>query len=260
MSTHNLPALGEAQIAQFIDQGFVRIDDAFPGALAAEMRAILWRDAGCDPSDPTTWTRPVIRLGYYDQASFRAAVNTPALHAAFDGLVGTGRWFPRGDLGSVVLRFPSAQDPGDTGWHVDASYPPPENEPDGAWRVNLTSRGRALLMLFLLSDVGAEDAPTRLRVGSHRAVARLLAPAGDAGLPFQNLDHIAGEASVALATGAAGTVYLCHPFLIHAGQQHRGAQPRFLAQPPLHPRVPIQLDRPDGVYSPVEIVIRNALR
>lgn len=37
----------------------------------------------------------------------------------------------------------------------------------------------------------------------------------------------------ALATGAAGTVYLCHPFLVHAAQPHRGKEVRFLAQPPL---------------------------
>ena len=35
------------------------------------------------------------------------------------------------------------------------------------WWANITSRGRALLMLFLFSDVGESDAPTRIRVGSH---------------------------------------------------------------------------------------------
>jgi len=64
----------------------------------------------------------------------------------------------------------------------------------------------------------------------------------------------------ALATGEAGTVYLCHPFLVHAAQMHRGSTPRFLAQPPLHPADPVRLDRSDGNYSPVEIAIRQALR
>jgi len=35
-----------------------------------------------------------------------------------------------------------------------------------------------------------------------------------------------------LATGEAGTVYLCHPFLVHAAQQHRGSTPRFQWRPP----------------------------
>lgn len=61
------------------------------------------------------------------------------------------------------------------------------------------------------------------------------------------------------AVGSAGTVYLCHPFLVHAGQPHRGTEPRFMAQPPLLPSTPLQLDRPDGAYSPVENAIRQAL-
>jgi hypothetical protein len=47
-------ALSEAQIRQFIEDGFVRLDRAFPRALAARGRAILWRDLPCDPDDPTT--------------------------------------------------------------------------------------------------------------------------------------------------------------------------------------------------------------
>ena len=60
-------------------------------------------------------------------------------------------------------------------------------------------------------------------------------------------------------TGAAGTVYLCHPFLVHAGQLHRGATPRFLAQPPLIPKVRFELTRTDGSYSLVEQAIRVGL-
>ena len=128
-----------------------------------------------------------------------------------------------------------------------------------AWRVNVTSRGRALLLLFLFSDVGEEDAPTRIRIGSHFPMARCLAPAGEAGRAGLVLDEMGADCPVALATGAAGTVYLCHPFLVHAAQRHRGMQPRFMAQPPLHLAEPYKLERPDGAYSPVETAIRIAL-
>jgi hypothetical protein len=129
-----------------------------------------------------------------------------------------------------------------------------------AWRVNVTSRGRALLMLFLFSDVGENDAPTRIRVGSHLDVARFLEPAGEAGMSRMNLDEMSADRPSAAATGEAGTVYLCHPFLVHAAQRHRGSRPRFMAQPPLHLREPYRLHREDGAYSPVEISIRQALR
>src|SRR5712691_7519001 len=89
-------ALSDAQVTQFIQDGFVRLDRAFPRQLADEGRALLWRDTGCDPADRKTWTKPVVRLGYYDQEPFRTAANT--LHAAFDQLVGSGRWRPRPNL------------------------------------------------------------------------------------------------------------------------------------------------------------------
>jgi len=53
--------LRDAQIQQFICDGFVRIEEAFPRELADQGRSILWRDTGCDAEDPTTWTKPVIR-------------------------------------------------------------------------------------------------------------------------------------------------------------------------------------------------------
>lgn len=255
-------ALSDAQIDDFITEGFVRIDGAFSEDIAAEARAMLWRATGCDPEDPASWTRPVIRLGQFDQPPFVAAANTPVLHRAFDQLVGAGRWVPRYTLGTFPVRFPSPEDPGDAGWHVDMSFG--ESDPDFLnWRANVQSTGRALLMLFLFSEVGEADAPTRIRAGSHRDIARQLAPAGEAGLTLRELaangfEETAGRPQV-LATGAPGTVYLCHPFLVHAAQPHRGTRPKFMAQPPLLPATPLQLERDDGDYSPVEQAIRQAL-
>lgn len=247
---------------RFIRDGFVRLDAAFPRALADEGRAILWRDTGSDPDDPTTWTQPVVRLGHYAQPPFRQAANTPALHAAFDQLTGPGRWQLPGSLGTFPVRFPSPDDPGDAGWHIDVSFG--LETPDFMeWRANIVSKGRALLMLFLFSDVGDDDAPTLIRAGSHFDIARQLAPHGEAGMTLGELaaDGFASSAdrSVVAATGAAGTVYLCHPFLVHSAQPHRGTEPRFLAQPPLLPTEPLSLNREDGGYSPVEQAILLAL-
>lgn len=256
-------ALSDTQVQQFIHDGFVRIDGAFPRQVADDARTILWRDTGCDPLDPGTWTRPVIRLGMYGQKPFVAAANTPVLHAAFDQLVGAGRWLPRTSLGTFPVRFPSPLDPGDTGWHIDLSLD--HEKPDFMdWRANITSRGRALLMLLLFSDVEEADAPTRIRVGSHLDAARMLAPAGEAGLTAREMSRNGFDASIGrpevLATGEAGTAYLCHPFLVHAAQVHRGTRPRFLAQPPLLPRDgALDLTRNPADHAPVEVAIRLAL-
>jgi hypothetical protein len=256
-------SLSQSELDQFVRDGFVRIDDAFPRDLADSARAILWRDTGCDPDNPATWTKPVIRLGLYDQEPFARAANTPVLHRAFDQLVGKRRWHPRMNLGTFPVRFPSPDDPGDAGWHIDVSFGT-ENPDFLSWRANITSKARALLMLFLFSDVGDADAPTRIRAGSHLDIARMLAPAGEEGLSLRELAANGfaetAERPEVLATGEAGTVYLCHPFLVHAAQPHRGTRPRFMAQPPLPPAEPFVLNRVDGAYSPVERAIRTALR
>lgn len=252
------------QIARFLADGFLRVDDAFPRATADEVRTMLWRDlSGHDRANPQTWRQPVVRLGTYSHGTFLKAASTATLHAAYDLLVGPDRWLPVLAMGTFPVRFPAAEPPADDGWHVDASFG--HDEPDFLdWRANVTSRGRALLMLFLFSDVGDDDAPTRIRAGSHRDVARVLAPAGERGLTLREL--IASRGFVAterrpevLATGPAGTVYLCHPFLVHAAQRHRGTEPKFMAQPPLLPRADIPFRIPGDDLSPVEQAIRDAL-
>ena len=259
--------LSDAQREQFVHDGFVKLENAFPSEIAAEARAILWNATGCDPKDRTTWIHPIIRLGDFAQEPFRQAANTPVLHSAFDELVGAGRWIPRQSLGGFPIRFPLPDDPGDTGWHVDASFPPAEPAGRPAsyfdWRVNLQSKGRALLMLFLFSDVSVRDAPTRIRLGSHLRVPPILAPAGEHGLSMTELSLAATHATEGMpeiaATGSAGTVFLCHPFLVHAAQPHRGTTPRLLAQPPLLPREPFKLTGNKGEYSLVELAIRLGL-
>lgn len=250
--------LGPDQIDQFIHQGYVALEGAFDPADAAECRALLWQAMGLREDDPAGWTRPVLRLGFHTDPPFVRAANTPRLHAAYDRLVGEGRWLAPQGLGTFPVRFPVAGDPGDLGWHVDVSFGT-ENPDFLQWRVNVKSRGRVLLMLFLLSDTGPQDGPTRLRVGSHRHIARQLLPRGEEGMTLGELaaDGFAATASCAevQATGPAGTVFLCHPFLVHAAQPVRGPRPRFLAQPALLPRFGFDPALPP---APVQIAIRQA--
>jgi phytanoyl-CoA dioxygenase PhyH len=253
--------LTDDQVTRFIEDGFVKVEQAFPEELAAECRAILWRATGCDPDAPATWTKPVIRINSHAEEPFRAAANSPRLTAAFDQLVGPGRWAPRGELGTFPIRFPGAAPPGDDGWHLDASFQGDADPGDYfRYRVNVVSKGRALLMFFLFSEIGENDAPTRIRLGSHLDVAPLLAPHGENGLTMMEISTHATPVTehlpITFATGRPGDVYLCHPFLVHAAQPHHGTRPRFIAQPPLDPAEPYDVDR--GT-SPVEQAIRRGL-
>lgn len=83
----------------------------------------------------------------------------------------------------------------------------------GYW-LNLRSRGRALLMLFMFSDIGPDDAPTRVKVGSHLDVPLFLVAAGDRGMSFP---------AACAAMDAAGKL----------DSPDRKREPRFMAQPPL---------------------------
>ena len=102
-----------------------------------------------------------------------------------------------------------------------------------------------------------QPALTRVRPGSHRDAARVLAPAGDEGMPFPQAAQLAAQASAArptaLAVGRAGDVFLCHPFLVHAASwPHTGRHPRIMAQPgvALHDAFPLV-----PPLSPVELAM-----
>lgn len=167
--------LTSGPVDTFVERGFVRLQAAFPRSLASACRSLLWDQlAPMAPDDSATWDRPVVRLASQDARPFRQAVASPRWLDAIAQLAGPTALAHPHLAGSVVVRFPREGDPGDDRWHIDTSY---RRDGSDDWWVNHRSRGRALLMLVLLSDVGEADAPTRLRAGSHHdrcPVARVL--------------------------------------------------------------------------------------
>lgn len=254
--------LSKKEIEHFVHSGFIRIDNAFSQQIADAVLDVLWNDLPCDRSNPSTWAEPVIRLGMYTQQPFIDSLNNKKLHLIFNQLIGENKWIPCRSVGTFPVRFPSVQQPNDTGRHVDASFS--GNDPNNylQWRVNIKSKGRALLILVLYSDVSENDAPTVIYEGSHIDIAKLLSKEGDSGLSFMELagklDDLPKRKKV-YATGKAGTVYLCHPFIVHSAQPHRGTIPKFMAQPPLLLRGELTVSDSDAGYSPVEQAIRLAL-
>ena len=225
------------EIDRFLADGYVAVRGAVPPDVTRACQDIIWADLvprGVLRDDPATWTEPVIRINTPGGAPFAAAGTTRLVNEACDQLLGAGRWirYP-GVGGTIPVRFPSADDPGDAGWHIEGSY-----TSHGGQRVSLRSRGRGLLALYLFTDVGPDDAPTRLRPGSHLDVPPILAPGGDDGMPWLQAAQQAAQASAhrgtAWATGRAGDVFLCHPFLVHAASwPHRGRSAKMMAQPPV---------------------------
>ncbi|MBO0773845.1 MAG: phytanoyl-CoA dioxygenase family protein [Actinobacteria bacterium] len=256
--------LTDAEIAAFVRDGYLPLRGAVAGDVVAECRSVLWSqlaERGVLRDDPATWQAPVVRLDCPEGGPFAAAGTSPRLLAAFDDLIGPGRWWRREGVGGTIpVRFPSEADPGDAGWHIEGSYPA-----GGRSFVNVRSRARGLLAIYLLTDVDAVSAPTRVRPGSHLDVPPLLAEAGEHGMDWMKASLLAAEASAhrptELATGQAGDVFLCHPFLVHAASwPHRGREPRMIAQPgvALLEEYPLQPAH-GGTVPPVEQAILQGL-
>ena len=248
--------LSQAEIDSFVADGFIAVRGAVPPGVLRACQDEIWSalgDLSVLRDDPSTWRDPVVRIPCPESEAFAAAGTQPVLWEAFDQLIGEGRWWRRRGVGGTIpVRFPSQADPGDAGWHIEGSF-----DKGGASWVNYRSRKRGLLALYLFSDVDAGSAPTRVRPGSHRDAARVLLPAGAAGMPFTQAAPMAAEASAArptaLVTGQAGDVFLCHPFLVHAAPwPHTGSCPRLIAQPgvALHDEFPLV-----PPLSPVELAM-----
>ncbi|HEX3960024.1 MAG TPA: phytanoyl-CoA dioxygenase, partial [Trebonia sp.] len=118
--------LSEAEIGLFVADGFIPVRGAVPAEVVRACQEEIWSALGQQGilrGDPGTWHAPVVRVGCPESAAFAAAGTQPSLWEAFDQLIGEGRWWRRrGVGGSIPVRFPSQADPGDAGWHIEASY------------------------------------------------------------------------------------------------------------------------------------------
>lgn len=250
--------LSATDIAQFEAEGCVRLAGALSRDVARRCVDLASEDMGLSDAGP--WPEPVVRGLVLGEAITEAA-NSPRLNAAVGQLLEGEAWHRRPNLGLLVVRTPFAGDPGDTGWHIDSSFQGLDTTNLHDWWVNYRSQDRGLLLLCLLSEVGVADAPTRVLRGSHRKMPPLLKAFGEGGvggsrIPIPPTD----DEDVALATGEAGDVYLCHPFLVHAASwPHRGTAPRYIAQPPISIDGPLRLDPTGGPLSVVARTVRDAL-
>jgi hypothetical protein len=135
----------DLDIEGFVRDGYVAVRGAVDAATAAACREMIWavlRERGVREDDPVTWP-PLVHIDSLG-GRFDAAATSPALTAAYDELIGLGRWAPQVYAGgAIVVRFPS-EDRANAGYHIEGSY----DGPGGYW-VNVRSRARGLLALGL---------------------------------------------------------------------------------------------------------------
>ena len=176
---------------------------------------------------------------------------TPAIRTAFDALAGANQWHLAANWG-FPTRLPGTCD---TLWHIDGDW----------FTHHVTSGEQVLTPIFLWDDVDVDDGPTLLGVGSHLRVARLLADQEPDGVPGEDIgrfvhDNVRCE-DVAPATGAAGDVFICHPFLAHTINPAGPKGPRYISNVAVHGTAPLKhKTTPSNNLTPVEIAIEHALR
>ena len=201
-------------IESFITDGYVTV----PGAVDEDVAGRI-REAAANLV-PVSGTSPwqLGRSSVYDMPVLIQAI-TKSVRQAFDALAGAGKWHVTANWG-FPTRFPG---PADALWHID-----------GDWFTHHVNSGEQILTpIFLWDDVGPDDSPTLLCRGSHRRVAQVLAEHEPAGIPGDEVAALVHETIEATgivgATGSAGDVIVCHPFLAHSINPDGPRRARFIS-------------------------------
>jgi hypothetical protein len=258
MKTSGYSFLTDAQVEQFLTQGFVVVKKAFSREQAAHWSRDVWTRLGYDPDDKSTWVQHRIHMPTLNAMAVQEFA--PQAFGAICELCGgeerltSARW---GDgfivnLGDTSHETswepPSASVPG---WHKDGDF----------FRHFLDSPEQGLLTIVLWSDVLPTGGATFIAADSVPVIAKFLAahPEGVRPDAFGFPERIAECSEFLEATGEAGDVYLIHPYLLHASSKNALRLPRLITNPPVHLKEPMCFNRPDGNYSLVEAAVLRGL-
>ncbi len=261
MTQTKFPPLSEEQITHFLTHGHIVIHDCFSREFAEDWTASAFRRLGYNPQDPRTWQQEIVHMPAAQRVPM-PEIAPKAWQAACDLLGGEERVSPCswGDSMIVNLRkgadqpwqAPSAAV---SGWHKDGDF----------FRHFLDSPEQGLLTIVIWSDIAPQSGGTFAAGDSVGPVARLLAAHPEGVLPqgapeasFGSLIHQCRE--FVELTGQIGDVVLIHPFLLHASSQNHSGKARFITNPPVSLKEPMQFNRDNPAdFSPVERAILQGL-
>lgn len=261
MTQHAFSPLSEAQIEQFLQRGHLVIHDCFSREFAESWTANAFRRLEYSPDDPSTWMREIVHM----PASHRipmSEIAPKAYQAACELLGGEERLAPCTWGDGMIVNFRKGADqpwqpPSSQvgGWHKDGDF----------FRHFLDSPEQGLLTIVIWSDIAPQGGGTFAACDSVAPVARLLAahpegvlPGGAPEASFGSLIHQCRE--FIELTGRIGDVVLIHPFILHASSQNHSGKPRFITNPPISLKEPMQFNRRNPAdYSPVERAILRGL-
>ncbi len=251
--------LNDEQREQFLTRGHIVLHDCFSPDFARDWTDLAFVRLGYDPDDKATWTQPRVHMGSENTVEVRDFA--PDAWAAMCDLCGGEervsqpyKWSDGficnfGIGADKPWQAPSAQVPG---WHKDGDF----------FRHFLDSPEQGLLTLVVWSDVIHQGGATFVACDSVPVVARFLAqhPEGLGPHQFDFRDLIGQCHDFIEVTGKPGDVVLLHPYVLHAASQNVRGVARFITNPPIHLKQPMNFNRdnPDD-FSPIEQSVLRGL-
>ncbi len=246
-----------AQREQFVTQGYIVLRGAF-----SREDSLAWVHAECahagfDLDDPATWTKPYTRIPTERREPLETYAPA-AWEAACELMGGAERVAGKAGINLFALNLTEGADrpfdepsPVSPGWHKDGWH----------FRHFLDSYDQGLLGIPLMTDVLPHGGATFIAAGSVGPVARYLAQRPEGVLPedFPVQELLSDGCEFLEATGEAGDFYLLHPYLLHAVSQNVLRRPRAICNVLFELKEPMQFDREEGGYSPVEAAILHGL-
>ncbi len=253
---NNYRVLTEEHVRSFLDNGYLVVKDCLDLNIANRWISEGFQRLGYDPDQPSTWEKDIIWMDHKNQMEVRELA-PKAWDAILDVIGGEDRLETQvyglgpGHFTSInsfiwsdafIANFHRGADkpwqppsPQVTGWHKDGSY----------FKHFLDSREQALLTIVLWSDMLHQGGGTFVSPDSVRVIARHLIDHPEGVKPddfdFQGL--IKQCTRFEEITGQAGDFVILHPFILHASSQNVIRRPRFMTNPPIVLREPMNLNR-----------------
>ncbi|GIK67231.1 MAG: hypothetical protein BroJett018_50250 [Chloroflexota bacterium] len=251
--------LSPEEVQHFLDYGFVHLTNCFDTDFAAQSTSAAFERLGYREDDPATWEQPIIHMpnkGFVDVKEF-----APKAYGAICDLLGGEdrvetpvRW---GD--GYIVNFKLGADrewvapsPESGGWHKDGDF---------FWHF-LDSPEQGLLLIVVWRDIEPRGGGTFMACDSIKPVAEYLNNNREGLHPFEGGfgKFIYECKDFRELTGKAGDVVIMHPFMLHASSQNHSGKARFITNPPVALKAPMNFNR-DNVddFSPVELAVLKAL-
>ena len=245
------------QRRHFIEKGYVTIKGTLDRGLAKKWTDEAYGRLGYDPVDRSTWTKDIVWMDRNHIAPIRE-FSPKAWGALCDVCGGEDRietkimeiesqhfttinateWsdafivnFRRGADKPWMKPSPEAG-----GWHKDGSF----------FRHFLDSREQGLLTIVYWSDVGHKGGGTFIAPDSIGVVAKYLAEHPEGVDPSTDFGALIGQCKEFVeVTGEVGDFIILHPFMLHASSNNHSQNVRFMTNPPVVLKEPMNLNRDD---------------